>query len=51
MKIFEGEILFRTFPSTLLQIFFKTILISKVIVKSIVDPDDNSKKNSQVVKG
>ena len=31
----------RTKPTTLLQIFCKMILISKVIVKSILDPDDN----------
>ena len=45
-KIFEGEMLIRTLPTTLLQIFCKIILNSKVIVKSIIDPDDNSWMNS-----
>ena len=30
----------RTLPTTLLQTFCKTILISKVIVENIIDPDD-----------
>ena len=41
-KIFEGGLLFRIMPTTLLQIFCKIILNSKVIIKSIIDPDDNS---------
>ena len=40
-KIFEGEILIRILPTTLLQIFCKIILYSKVINKSMVHPDDN----------
>ena len=38
---FEGEMLTKTLPTTLLQIFCKIIPKSKVIVKSITDPDDN----------
>ena len=45
-KIFEGEILIRTLPTILLEIFCKIILNPKVIVKSIHDPDDNSVMNS-----
>ena len=40
-KIFDGEISMRRLPTTLLQIFCKTILNFKVIVKNIIDPDDN----------
>ena len=40
-KIFEGEMLIRILPTTLLQIFCKIILISQAIVKSIENPDDN----------
>ena len=40
-KIFEGEILIRTLPTTLLQIFCKFISNSKIIVKSISGADDN----------
>ena len=42
----EGEMLIRIVPTTLLQIFRKTILNYKDIVKSIIDPDDNFSKNS-----
>ena len=45
-KIFEGEMLIRTLSTTLLQIFCKIILNSEVIVKSIIDPDDNFLRNS-----
>ena len=37
-EIFEGE---RTFPTTLLQLFYKIILNSEDIIKSILDADDN----------
>ena len=40
-KIFEEEILMGTFPTTLLQIFCEIILNSHIIVKSVLDPDDN----------
>ena len=39
-KIFEGEMLIRTQPTTLLQIFFESMFDSKVIIKNIKDPDD-----------
>ena len=39
--------LIKTLPTTLHQIFCKIILNSEVIVKSIKDPDDNVKRNSQ----
>ena len=35
--------LFRIMPTTILQIVCKIILNSKVIIKSIKDPDDNFK--------
>ena len=41
-KIFKGEIFIRTIPTTLLQISCKIILNSKVIVKSIRDPENTS---------
>ena len=50
-KIFEGEMLIRTLPTTFLQIFSKIILNSKVSVKSILDPDDNFWRNAQVLMG
>ena len=40
-KLFEGEMLFRTLPISLLQIFSKIILNSKDSAKGILDPDDN----------
>ena len=40
-KIFEGEMLIRTLPTTLLQIFCKRIPNSEDINKSVIVPDDN----------
>ena len=51
IKIFIGEMLIRTLPTSLLQIFCKIILNSKVIVKSIIDPDDNFCNNGLMVNG
>ena len=45
-KIFDGEMLNKIIPTTLLQIFCETIINSKVIVKSIEDPDDNVWRSS-----
>ena len=39
----------RTLPKTPLQIFCQSIFISKVIVISLIDPDDNSKRNSTLM--
>ena len=50
-KLFEWEMLIRTLPTTLLQIFCKIILNSKIIVQSILDPDDNSWMNSLSING
>ena len=50
-KIFNGEILFRTSLKTLFHILCKIFLNSKVIVKSIKDPDDNFKRNPSASKG
>ena len=44
-KIFEGEMLIRTLPTTLLQIFCKISFNPKVIVRSTIDPDDNFYRN------
>ena len=43
--------LFRTLPTTLLQIFSKIILNSKVSVKSILDPDDNFLEKCLIING
>ena len=40
-KIFQGEILIRTLPTSLFQIFCIIIFNSQVIVKNVIDPDDN----------
>ena len=40
-KIFEGEMFIRTPYTTSLQAFCKIIGNFKVIVKSIIDPDDS----------
>ena len=40
-KIFDGEMLIMTLPTTLLENICKIIFNSKVIYKSITDPDDN----------
>ena len=40
-KIFEGEMLIRTLAVTLLQMFCKITVNSKIIVKSMLDPDIN----------
>ena len=40
VKIFGGEILIRTLSIILLQMFCKNHSQFKVIVKSIIDPDD-----------
>ena len=41
---FEGEMLSRTLPTTLLHIFCEVILDSKAFIKSIEYPDDNFKE-------
>ena len=41
MKISDGFMLQRTSPKTILQIFCKIIPAFKVIVKSVIDPEDN----------
>ena len=40
-KIFDEEMLIKIFSTALLEIFCKNILYSKIIVKSIRDPDNN----------
>ena len=44
--IFEGEILIKTLPTILLEIFCKIIFSSKDIVISVTDPDNNFLRNS-----
>ena len=39
--IFDGEMLIRTSPTTLLQIFYKIIVNSKDVFKTSIDPYDN----------
>ena len=43
MKIFEEGMFLKTFSTTLLQKFCKISINSKVVIKSIIDPDDNYK--------
>ena len=43
--------LIRTLPTTLLQIFSKIILILKVSVKSILDPDNNFQEERLSING
>ena len=50
-KIFEGKMLIKTLATTLLQIIDKIIFNFKVIVKSIIDPDDNFERNSWALIG
>ena len=38
-KIFEGEMLFRTQPTILLQIFCEFVIHSQVIFESIIGPE------------
>ena len=45
-KIFQGEMSIRILSTTIFQIFCKIILNFKVIVKGIIDPDDNFQRNS-----
>ena len=40
-KIVDGEMLIMTLPTTLLENICKITFNSKVIYKSITDPDDN----------
>ena len=40
-EIFDGQMLIMTLPTTLLESICKIIFNSKVIYKSITDPDDN----------
>ena len=51
MKIFEEGMFLKTFSTTLLQIFCKISINSKVIIKSIIDPDDNCWRNSLSING
>ena len=46
METFHGEMSIRILSTTLFQIFRKIILNFKVIVESIMDPDDNFQRNS-----
>ena len=48
---FVREMLIRTLSTNLLQIFCEIFLNSKVIVKSIIDPDDNFYGNSVSING
>ena len=41
IKIFDGKMLITTLPAIHLQIFCKSNVNSKAIVKSIIDPEDN----------
>ena len=45
-KIFHGEMSISILSTTLFQIFCKIILNFTVIIKSIIDPDDNFQRNS-----
>ena len=45
-KIFHREMSIRILSTTLLQIFCVIILNFIVIVKSIIDPDNNFQRNS-----
>ena len=45
-KIFEGEIANRKRTTPLLQVVLRPFFFSKVIFRSIEDPDDNFQKNS-----
>ena len=45
-KIFEGEMLFKGLQTTLLQIFCKIILNFKVVIESIIGPDNFVKGKS-----
>ena len=45
LAFFKAEMFIGALSPTLLQIFCKIILNSKVIVKSIIDPDDNFWRN------
>ena len=51
LEICKGLMLIRILPTTLLQIFFNIIFISKTIDKSIFDPDDNILKYSYKYRG
>ena len=44
-KIFDGEMLVRTYPTTLPQMFCKIIFNFKVMVKSSLGPDDYLLRN------
>ena len=41
VKVFQGEMLIKNIPTTLLHVVYENIPNSKIIVKSIKDPDDN----------
>ena len=45
-KIFGGEVLITTLATTPLQIFCKKNSNSQVIVKNVIDSDDNFSRNS-----
>ena len=45
-KNFDGDMLIRTLPATFLEKNCKIIVNSKVIIKSIIDPDDNLLRSS-----
>ena len=44
-EIFEDEMLSKTLPTILTQIFYKNVFNFEVIVKNIIDPDDNFMSN------
>ena len=48
-EIFEGEMFIRTLKTTFLEIFWEITLNLKVIIKSIIYPDNNIKSNPQAV--
>ena len=46
-KIFEGKMLIRASPTTLLQIFYKIILNSQVVINYDIDTHDKFLRNLQ----
>ena len=49
LKVFEGEMLIRKWPISLLQIFVQFMIYLKVILESIIGPEDTHHGNLQAL--
>ena len=50
-KIYKGEMFIRKLATTMIYIFFKSILNFQIIIKSFHHPNDNTERNPEALLG